>query len=373
MNSKWKHIAGSAAIALAAVLLVVSATFYLLFGSVGNGWKMARAMYILRTQYVHQLQSDQLMQGLLTGLVKSTEDAHSEYLSSQAYQRLQEAIGGTHVGVGLLLSQQDGEVYVQEVIPGGNAAQSGKIVPGDRIDKVDSEAVSDIPLADVVARISGTKGTQVVLEIRHVNGDVESLTLTRDEFVVPTVVSRFLTADIACIRIRSFTEETPTDFRKEYERLRFNGMRKLVIDLRDNPGGSLHAVTEIAKQVLPQGTLVKIISRSGGADTIELPGAADAVPLVVLINRRSASASEILASAVQDLQAGVIVGETSYGKGTVQGVFPLSGEDGMRLTVAEYFSSKGHSINGKGVTPDVQVHPEVMMESEWMAAAVNAF
>lgn len=373
MRQKWKHITVHLAIAAGIVAAVGAATLYLLFGSVDNGWKMARALYLVRTQYVHRVGSDQLTQGMLSGLVKSTADAHSEYLPPEAYLRLQEAIEGKHVGVGLLLSQTDGTVIVQEVIPGGSAAQSGQIRQGDRIDKVNGEAVDGVPLAEVVSKISGAQDTQVALELYRASEGAYSLSLTRMPFVVPTVTSRFFTQDIACIRIRSFTEETPTDFQKAYEQLRFNGMRKLVIDLRDNPGGSLHAVTEVAKRLLPKGVLVRIVSRTGKTDMIELPGAAETVPLVVLINRRSASASEILASAVQDFEAGVIVGETSYGKGTVQGVFPLSGHDGLRLTVAEYFSAKGHSINGKGVIPDKAVDADHLTEEDWMETAIQAF
>lgn len=373
MKREWKQIGVTVVVAVGVVVAVASATLYLLFGSLDNGWKMARALYLIRTQYVHRLSSDQLTQGMLGGLVKSTADTHSEYLPPAAYLRLREAIEGTHVGVGLLLSQKGGAVIVQEVIPGGSAAQSGQIRQGDRIDKVDGESVAGVPLAEVVGKISGAQDTQVALELYRPEEGAVALSLMRTPFVVPTVTSRFLMQDIACIRILSFTEETPADFQKEYERLRFHGMRKLVIDLRDNPGGSLHAVTEIAKQLLPKGVLVRIVSRTGKTDMIELPGASDTVPLVVLINRRSASASEILASAVQDFEAGVIVGETSYGKGTVQGVFPLSDSDGMRLTVAEYFSSKGHSINGKGVTPDRVVDAENMTEDGWMETAIQAF
>ena len=370
-KQQWKSIAITVAVACIAVLTIVSSTLYLLFGSLDNGWKMARSLYLVRTQYVHRLDSNRMMEGMLSGLLKSTDDVYSEYLSQESYRRLQEAIEGTHVGVGLLLSQKDSLIYVQEVIPGGNAEKAGVISIGDRIDQVDGKTVADMDLTEVVKRISGQEGTQVTLNLCRTNGESYSQVLVRGHFIVPTVSSRLLKDSIAYVRIRSFTEETPMEFRKEFEQLRFHGMRKLIIDLRNNPGGSLHAVREVGKQLLPQGIFVTIISRNGDKDVIRLPGAPDAVPLVILINRNSASASEILASAVQDLEAGKIVGEKSYGKGTVQGVFSLSAHDGIRLTVAEYFSPKGHSINGRGVIPDIYLDNAVATEDQWLEAAMQ--
>ena len=163
---------------------------------------------------------------------------------------------------------------------------------------------------------------------------------------------------IGYLRIGQFTEHTPEEVNRALTELKYQGMQRLVLDLRKNPGGSLAAVTAVADHFVSQGELVRIVPRSGKTEVIKVNGSNERVPLVVLIDHDSASASEILAAAIRDHQTGILMGTTTYGKGTVQSVLPVSDATGLRLTIAEYYSPNGSSINGYGVTPDIDLGAE---------------
>ena len=194
--------------------------------------------------------------------------------------------------------------------------------------------------------------------------EVKDITITRKQITLPTVKGKMLDDHIGYIRISQFAEPTGPDFAKTYNELKEKGMTKLVLDLRDNPGGLLTTAQEVANYILPAGPIVTIQDRSGRIESYDSEGLEPAIPMVVLINQGSASASEIIAGAVQDEKVGTIVGTNSYGKGTVQTIMGVPGDEGIKITIAKYHTPNDRVIDGTGIKPDVEVELPDNAQSE---------
>lgn len=361
MKPAWgfKYLLRTLVTGIVFAILVLLATFYLLFGSVEDGVRFARVLLTVRHNYVHRPDPVQLTDGAIGGLVQSLNDPYSYYLPAGDFARFTQSIEGKFVGVGIILTTDSEFPRIMRVLPGGSAEAADVPVNG-YIVAVDGETTKGMPLPKTVEKITGPARTQVTITVRSANGDKE-FTLQRKEFSVPTVTHEMLPDKIGYLRISQFTEQTPEEVSRALEELKYRGMQRLVLDLRKNPGGSLVAVTAVANHFVSQGELVRIVPRSGKTEVIKVNGSNERVPLVVLIDHDSASASEILAAAIRDHQTGILMGTTTYGKGTVQSVLPVSGETGLRLTIAEYYSPNGSSINGYGVAPDIDLGTEVDM------------
>ncbi len=342
--------------ALVLALLLLGAGGIVIFGSLENSFQFMRAWYFVRQRYVHTPNTETLTEGAIAGMIASLKDPYSYYLPPKEMKKLNDVIEGTHVGIGIILMPGENGPKITQVLPGGSAAKAG-VQSGDTLLAVNGESVKDLALPQVVQKISGPEGTNVTLLLQGAAGE-KTWTLARQKFVVPSTEHRMLTADVGYLQIRQFTEETPEEVHKSIQDLRFNGMRKLVLDLRGNPGGSLTAVEKVAGYLLPEGDLVRIVPRSENASTIRNQGAEHVVPMAVLTDFGTASAAEILSGAIQDRKLGKIIGLTTHGKGTVQGIFSLGDQAGVRLTIAEYFSPSGRRINGKGVIPDIPLSDE---------------
>lgn len=300
----------------------------------------------------------QLAEGALQGMMQGL-DRYSAYLPREALAEFEETTRQHYVGVGIELSRLPDRITINRVFPGGSAEEEG-IQPGDQIIGVAGSAAENTPLGELVERIRGAAGTTIELRIfRPAKEATLDFVLTRREVRVPRVVDVELAADeIGYLRISQFGERTPQEFRDALDDLTRRGARALIIDLRNNPGGLLHAALDIAAEFSrPGDLLVTTESRHRGERRHVAPSSAPGrdIPLAILLNPGSASAAEVLAGALRDHDRAVLIGERSVGKGSVQSIYTLSEGDGLRLTTARYLTPRGRNLHEVGLDPDIEV------------------
>ncbi len=296
---------------------------------------------------------------MVCGMVNAL-DPYSAYLTPAQLSELYSQIEGNFVGLGIELRPQEDALVVLRVIPGSPAEKSG-ISPGEKIIGVDGEGVKDLSPDRAADQLKGPEGSTVTLTVIGKDGQSRQVVVRRTRVEVPSVTDvKIIDPDlkIAYFRLLSFQRTTATDVLAALQRLAQEGMSTLIIDLRGNPGGLLGAAVETADLFLSRGVVVSTRGRNPQENLVY--NAHDAgtwqVPLVILIDRESASAAEIFAGAIQDQGRGTVVGVPSYGKGSIQGIFPLNlGNSGLRLTTARFFSPQGRPYAGRGVIPDVRV------------------
>lgn len=322
--------------------------------SFGNLMRFITAYRFIQTRYVNDTDDVNLIDAAIDGMVKSLNDPHSNYLSPQMYKKLMEQTEGSFSGIGVIMSMNDEKnIFIVSVIEDSPGAKAG-ILEGDQILAVDGVSVNEMAFDEVAAHVRGEPDTNVVITIMR-NGTKQDITVTRANIKLKTVGHEMLADNIGYIQIVSFSEDTATEFADAYADLENQGMKGLIIDLRNNPGGLLTICVDIAKKVVPAGEIVSIVDKGGNKEVFSSDLESVKYPLVILVNKYSASASEILAGAVQDTKAGTIVGNTSYGKGSVQTILPMLDEDAVKLTIAKYYTPSGRSIDGVGIKPDVEV------------------
>ena len=311
-------------------------------------------MKFIQSRYVNAPDTTRLIDGAIDGMVASLDDPHSVYMPPSMFKELRQHTEGSFGGIGVTMGFKDNIVRIISVLEGTPGEAAG-LRAGDEILAVDGVPTSELQNEEVALRIRGEAGTQVVLRILR-DGVEQEYTITRDVIQVASVRGTMVEGTtIGYIRIGSFAEHTGEEFASEMNRLAGEGMTALIIDLRENPGGLITSCVAVAEQVVPAGTIVSVIDRDGSEEVYRSSLAARKYPIAVLIDENSASASEILAGALQDTGAGTIIGTTSYGKGSVQAVLPLFHEDGLKLTIAKYVTPNGRSIDGTGITPDIVV------------------
>jgi len=328
-----------------------------------DGVRFLGAFRFIETQYVGEVDSSKLIDGAIAGMVKSLGDPHSIYLNAGMYRELKNQTDGSFGGIGVYMDFKDQKVRVLSVIDGTPGEKAG-IKAGDEILAVDGTAVQELAPDMVALRIRGDVGTQVVLRIHRDGEEDQDYTITRDKIPVHTVAEKMLPDGVGYIRIASFGGRTGTEFREAYEKLEEQGVRGLVLDLRENPGGLVTSCVEIANMLVPKGEIVSVVQRDGTKEDHMSSLEESKYPIVVLIDGNSASASEILAGALQDTQAATLVGMKSYGKGSVQMVLPLSEADAMKITIAKYYTPSGRSIDGIGIEPDVVVPMDAQAKTD---------
>ncbi|MDW7651301.1 MAG: S41 family peptidase [Bacillota bacterium] len=291
-------------------------------------------------------------------------DPYTEYYSPKIFAMFLEAMDAAYSGIGVQISEAEDGLFVELVFE-GSPAESAGILPGDVIFSVDGTSLAGLPLDAAAGLIKGEPDTQVVLGIRREGSEFE-VSVTRGIISVPTVFGETI-GDVGYIYIHNFTMQTPLQFRETLTRLKESEPRGYILDLRYNPGGYLDAVLEVAGEILPEGPVVTLRNRFGEevftntADGETLPN------LIVLINNSSASAAELLAGAIQDLNTGVLLGEQSYGKASVQQFIPLSNGGALKMTVARYYTPNGQAIDKMGLAPGVPVQGD----EEQFAAALQ--
>ena len=313
---------------------------------------------IINDYYMDEVTTEDLRIGAYKGLMSGLGDPYSCYYTAEEYKDFVESSSGIYCGIGAVVQQNTKTMLITIVKPYVDApAYKAGMLPGDIIYMVDGVDVTGMEIDSVVAMMKGEAGTIVkVTVVRDGVAEPIELTITRDVIEVETIEHEMLANKIGYILISQFDEVTPGQFKDAIEQLEADGMKGLIIDLRDNPGGLLDAVVDMLDYVLPKGLIVYTEDKYGnkqeykGNDNHELE-----LPIVVMINGNSASASEIFAAAMQDYKKATLVGTTSFGKGIVQSIIPISDGTAIKLTVSKYFTPNGICIHGTGVKPDVEV------------------
>ena len=322
-------------------------------GAINLG-RLLSAMNFIETQYVQEVEKDQLIGGAISGMVRSLGDPHSVYLEPKLYNQLKADTSGAFGGIGVYMSFKDGGVQILNVIPNGPGDKSG-LQAGDSILAVNSEPVSEIDYGEVALKIRGEVGTPVELLIHREGEENKTYTITREVIKVQTVSGKMLDDKLGYIRISNFSEGTGKEFKTALHELENENMKGLILDLRQNPGGVIASCVEVAREIVPAGPIVSVIQRDGTKEVYMSDLEKPKFPIVVLLDQNSASASELLSGALQDTKAAVVVGMKSYGKGSVQTVIPMFRDDGLKLTIAKYYTPNGRSIDGVGIVPDFEI------------------
>jgi len=292
-------------------------------------------------------------------------DPHSSYLDEQSFKYMNEQTQGKFGGLGIEVTMEQGLVKIVSPIDDTPASEAG-LKPGDYITNIDGETVIGMSLNDAVDKMRGKVGSKIKLTIRRINEKPFDVTLKREEIKIQSVKSEIKNDDVIYIRISSFSEEVDKNIEKSIKKLSKNKKIKgVVLDVRNNPGGLLDQAVAVSDLFLNQGEIVSTRSRNP-EDTVRYTAKdgdiINGMPIVVIINDGSASASEIVAGALQDHKRAVVLGEKSFGKGSVQTVVPLGNDSAMRLTTARYYTPSGRSIQAKGIEPDIVVHPAKIEE-----------
>ncbi|MBN8530472.1 MAG: S41 family peptidase [Alphaproteobacteria bacterium] len=313
----------------------------------------------VRSDYVEPVTDTQLVESAINGMLTSL-DPHSSYMNEKAFKEMQVQTKGEFGGLGLEVTMENGQVKVVSPIDETPAAKAG-VRAGDFIVEINGEPVMGLNLQEAVERMRGPAGTKITIKImRQDLKEPLTLEIVRDVIRVKSVRAR-AEKDIAYIRITSFTEQTTEGVKEAYAKLEKEigkDLKGVVLDLRNDPGGLLDQAIGVSDAFLERGEIVS--TRGRDPETTKRYNAREGdisggLPIVVLINAGSASASEIVAGAFQDHKRGIIMGTKSFGKGSVQTVMPLPGHGAMRLTTARYYTPSGHSIQAKGITPDIEV------------------
>ena len=308
----------------------------------------------ITSSFYKKVDEDAMMEGAYKGLVAGLNDPYSSYMTAEEYETWVATATGEYSGVGITFTQdEDGNFVVVSVTDDSPAADVG-IREGDIIKTVDGQEYSDL---DVIGNaIRGEEGSEI--EITYIrDGEEKSVTMTREKITQHSVEHRMLDGNIGYISISSFIETTGEDFSQALKELEEDGAQGLVLDLRDNGGGLVDACVQVADEFLDEGVVVYVEDRDGNRTDYDAKDGKTDLKTVVLVNENSASASEILAAALQD-NGFEIVGQTTYGKGVIQSTAQLEDGSALKLTIMQYFSPDGNAINEKGVTPDHQVANE---------------
>lgn len=314
---------------------------------------------VIDLKYLEKTDEKTLEENIYKGLLQGLNDPYSVYYTKDEYDALKEETSGSYCGIGALVSQNadTGVITAINVFKGSPAEKAG-MKNGDIIFKVEDKEVTGEDLNNVVAKMKGEKDTKVKINVyRTSEKEYIDLEVTRDKVDVPTVEHKMLdkSKGIGYIKITQFEEVTYDQFKEALDDLKKRGMKSVIFDLRNNPGGLYDTVCEMLDDLLPEGTLVYTKDKDGNKQEKKSDANFLDMPMVVLQNENSASASEIFAGAIQDFGAGKIVGTQSFGKGIVQSIIPLSDGSAVKLTVEKYYTPKGVNIHGKGITPDVKV------------------
>ena len=305
--------------------------------------------------YDGEVDEDALVEGIYSGYAAALGDPYTEYYDEEETAALMESTSGEFSGIGASMTQNtDGPGAVITTVYEDSPAAEAGLQEGDVISKVDGTDVSGMDLDSIVSLIKGEKGTEVTITVLRGGEEVE-VTAVRDTIQVQTVEYNMMEDQIGYISVSEFDDVTYDQFKNALETLEGEGMEGLVIDLRNNPGGNLSTVTDMLKLLLPEGTIVSITDKNGDTEEVTCDGSNEFTkPLAVLVNQYSASASEVFSGAIQDYGIGNIVGVTTYGKGVVQQLIDLGDGTCLKVTIAEYYTPSGRSINGVGVKPDVE-------------------
>jgi len=314
----------------------------------------------IRKNYVEGVDDKTLLDLAINGMLQGL-DPHSAYLPTRDYKELDNSAQGRYSGIGVDVRVEDQKIVIKSVIVPSPADSSG-LNPGDIITSVDGNPVKGRLLQDAIDELQGEPGTTLTISVLDPAGQEREVELTRESIKLPTLQFELLDQDFGYYRMTFFHRESASDLKQSLDSVKQDGinLRGLILDLRDNPGGVLQPAVEIADGFLNQGLIVSTRGRNArmrmeftASEGEWLP----ATPIIVLVDRGTASASEVLAGALQDHRRALIVGERTFGKGSVQSVLPLKNGSGIKLTTARYYTPSGRSIQAEGILPDVVINP----------------
>ena len=321
----------------------------------------SEALSIVQKNYVEEPDSKELVQGAIQGMLK-TLDPHSAYMDRDMYKEMQIDTQGEFQGIGITIGIRDDILTVIAPIDDTPAYRAG-ILAGDKIIKVEDKPTKDMTLMEAVKLMRGPKGTKVSITIAR-EGEPEpiSFTITRDVIPLISVKTKEIDKDVAYIRITQFQKKTPREFSdalKKMHKQKSENFKGMILDLRNNPGGLLISAIEVANKFVEKGAIVSTKGRLANQNysyNAQMKGTEPDYPLVVLVNGGSASASEIVAGALQDHKRAITIGTSTFGKGSVQTIYRLGDGSGLRVTTAKYYTPSGRSIQATGIDPDIVVH-----------------
>lgn len=375
LKAHWKmglsYIGGTVLLSSAALF---GGVYWLTGGHPGGFYHFLHSYRIVKDNYFRPIDENALWQGASKGMLASLEDPYSTVLAGDTFNSFMETTNGEYGGIGVVMGLDgNGFIRIFNVFE-GSAAEKAGIQSGDTILSVDGTSVDELGLTGTAQAVRGENGTEVNLAISR-NGKPLTFTVNRSNVSLPTVLSRMVEGNIGYIHIFTFSRHTPDEFKKQLSTLKDQGCEKLIIDLRMNPGGMIDSVVAVADQILTGGTVVSYHTMHQGSENFTIKGIDNPMPMAVLIDKNSASASEILAGAVQDKKEGTIIGETSYGKGTVQAVYPDGNREALKISIAEYRTAAGRIIDKKGIVPDIPVeqtgHPFSFSSDNVLQKAVD--
>ena len=316
--------------------------------------------------YLNEADTEKMAEGMYAGVLEGLDDPYSRYYTKEEYESVSEETEGHYKGIGVVMQQDEkGLVHFVRIYEGAPGDQAG-LKTGDVLYKVDGEMIVEDELAEVAKKIRNPETETVKLTIlREGESDYLEFEIKKEDVQIPVVSHEMLENHVGYLAIYEFTSVTFEQYQKAFEDLKSQGMESLVVDLRDNPGGLLDSVCSILETILPEGTIVYTEDKYGNRQERTCKGESPLeIPLAVLVNGNSASASEIFSGAVQDYGIGTIVGTTTYGKGVVQTVRKLSDGSAVKLTISNYYTPSGNNINGKGITPDVEVELDESLKQQ---------
>lgn len=326
----------------------------------------------LESSYIYDYDENEMVESAVSGYVDGLDEKYTHYYTPNQFKTYNESLQDSYVGIGVVVSlNKNDQIEVISPFEGSSAYEAG-VKPGDIIVNVDDEEFSGSSMEEAIAKIKGGKeGTTVKIKFMRDGKPIE-MTIERRRVSSESVKSEMLSDKIGYIKISAFNTndegsdiDTYTEFKENYEKLKEQGAQKLIIDLRDNPGGALDVVCNIADEILPEGLITYMEYKDGHREEFKSDKNEIDLPMAVLINENSASASEVLTGALKDYKKATVIGKTSYGKGVVQSVIPFSDGSGMSITIAKYYSPNGICIHGTGIQPDIEVDLPEELQGEY--------
>ena len=311
---------------------------------------------ILDKKYVNEYDKKKVNDALFMGMLYGVGDPYTSYMTADEYKSFTEVTEGKYYGIGAVVSQaKGGGILIVNPYEGSPAKDAG-LEAGDKILKINDIDITNMLLDEAISMMKGKEGTTVKIYSYRESSDVYSnLTIERKQINIPTVTHKILKNNIGLIRISTFERLTADQFKEAYDDLLSKGISGLIIDLRNNPGGLLDVVVKVADMIVPKGVIVYTEDKSGSKKYYNSSGEGIQIPLTVLVNGNSASASEVLSGAIKDRNVGTLVGEQTFGKALVQNLYPLSDGSAVKVTIAKYYTPSGASIHAKGIKPDYVV------------------
>lgn len=355
MNQTWLREKGARLMSavLMAACLAVSNMAAAAAAEYGPSDQLDEVFAYIERYHYSGIDEEQLRDAAIDGMLMKLGDPYTEYYNEERWAALNSGLEQDYVGIGVLLEEVDSGLLIRKVYP-GSAAEAADLHPGDMLVGIAGEDIRGQSLSDLIDRLLGEEGTNVALDVQPAGGGAaKEVVMTRRAFHIPTVESGRFSGGIGYIQITSFSSDTAASYKAAMDKLKEGPFEGLIVDVRGNPGGYLEAVRGVASNFIEDGTLMYTENRDGDRKEIMIQDGQSAdIPVVLLIDEGSASASEVLAGALKDYKLAELIGTRTFGKGSVQSLIPLQTGGGLKLTVEHYFTPNGNEVHGEGINPD---------------------